>query len=116
ANYTQTQTENRTPGANLGRQLARRPEETANLVATYVWPFRLSTSIAVQHAGRSFDNASNATRLDGYTLVDLRASYPVNDVVEVYGRVENVGDEAYETTRNYGVAGRGAFVGLRARF
>lgn len=116
ANYTQTNTENRTPGANFGRQLARRPKEAANLVATYVWPVGLSTSVAVQHAGASFDNASNATRLDSYTLVDLRASYPINETLEVYGRIENVGDEVYETTRNYGVAGRGTFVGVRARF
>lgn len=116
ANYTQTNTENRTPGANLGRELARRPKEAANLTVGYVWPFGLSTSVAVQHAGDSFDNASNATRLEGYTLVDLRASYPINETLEVYGRVENVGDEIYETTRNYGVAGRGTFVGVRARF
>lgn len=116
ANYTQTNTENRTPGANLGRQLARRPKDAANLTMGYVWPFGLSTSVAVQYAGDSFDNASNATRLAGYTLVDLRASYPVNDTVEIYGRIENVGDEVYETTRNYGVAGRGTFVGVRARF
>ena len=116
ANYTRTNTENRTPGANLGRDLARRPDEVANLVATYEWPFGLSTSVAVQHVGDSFDNASNATRLDGYTLVDLRASYPIDETLEVYGRVENVGDEVYETTRGYGVAGRGAVVGVRARF
>ena len=116
ANYTRTNTENRTPGANLGRELARRPKEAANLVATYVWPFGLSSSVAVQHAGDSFDNASNAARLEGYTLVDLRAAWPINETLEVYGRVENVGDEFYETTRNYGVAGRGAFIGVRARF
>ena len=116
ANYTRTNTENRTPGANLGRQLARRPEEAANLSVGYVWPFGLSTTIAVQHVGDSFDNASNATRLDAYTLVDLRASYPINETLEVYGRVENAGDETYATTANYGVAGRGTFVGVRARF
>ena len=116
ANYTQTNTENRTPGANLGRELARRPKEAANLVATYVWPFDLSTSVAVRHAGESFDNASNATRLEGYTLVDLRASYPVSETLEVYGRIENLGDEEYETTRGYGVAGRSTYVGVRVRF
>jgi len=116
ANYTRTNTENRTPGANLGRALARRPRDAANLTLGYVWPFGLSTSVAVQHAGDSFDNASNVARLKGYTLVDLRASYPINETLEVYGRVENVGDEVYETTRNYGVAGRGTFVGVRARF
>ncbi|WP_397399648.1 TonB-dependent receptor plug domain-containing protein [Phenylobacterium sp.] len=115
-NYTRTDTRNRAPGTHFGRQLARRPADAANLIATYVWPFGLSTSIAVQHAGDSFDNASNTTRLKGYTLVDLRMSLPINDTIELYGRVENVGDEVYETTRNFGVAGRGAFVGVRARF
>lgn len=116
ANYTETRTENRTPGANLGRRLARRPEAQANLVLGYAWASGLSASVAVQHAGDSFDNASNSVRLDGYTLVDLRAAWPINETLELYGRVENVGDEVYETIRNYGVPGRGAFVGVRARF
>lgn len=116
ANYTYTDATNETAGANFGKRLARRPETTANASIGYVWPFGLSTTVAVRYAGDSFDNASNATRLEPYTLVDLRASYPLNDTVEVYGRVENVGDERYETTRNYGTAGRGAFVGVRARF
>ncbi len=116
ANYTWTDATNESAGANNGKRLVRRPEETANLSATYVWPFRLSTTVAVQYAGESFNNASNSQRLEPYTLVDLRASYPVNDTVELYGRVENVGDEKYETTRDYGTAGRGTFVGVRARF
>jgi vitamin B12 transporter len=116
ANYTYTDAVNESAGVYFGKRLARRPEETANLSATYVWPFRLSTTVAVQYAGESFDNASNSNRLESYTLVDLRASYPINETLEVYGRVENIGDEHYETTRNYGVAGRGAFVGVRARF
>lgn len=116
ANYTYTDATNESAGPNLGRDLARRPQDTANLSATYVWPVRLSTTVAVRYAGESFDNASNSNRLDAYTLVDLRASYPINETLEVYGRVENVADEKYETTRTYGVAGRGAFVGVRARF
>lgn len=116
ANYTRTRTENLTPGANLGRRLARRPEEQANLVVGYLWPMGLTTSVAVQHSGDSFDNASNSVRLDGYTLVDLRASYPVSETLELFGRVENLGDEVYETVRGYGVPGRGAFLGVRARF
>jgi len=116
ANYTFTDTENETAGANFGRDLARRPEETANLSASYVWPFGLTTAVAVQYAGDSFDSASNAFTLKGYTLVDLRVSWPIDDNLELYGRVENVGDETYQTTRNYGSAGRGTFVGVRARF
>ena len=51
-----------------------------------------------------------------HTLLDLRASYPVNETFEVYGRVENAFDDDYETTRNYGSPGRGVYAGVRARF
>jgi vitamin B12 transporter len=46
----------------------------------------------------------------------LRASWQVSETIELYGRVENLTDEDYETARGYGTPGRGAFVGVRARF
>lgn len=116
ANYTLTDTTNQTPGPDHGRQLARRPEHMANASATYVWSGGLSTTLATRYASASFDNPSNTARMDAYTLVDLRASYPVNKTVEVFGRIENLTDEVYETTRTYGAPGQGAFVGMRARF
>ena len=48
--------------------------------------------------------------------MDLRASYTVSDKLEVYGRIENLFDEDYETIRRYGVVGRGAFIGARQTF
>ncbi len=116
ANYTWTDAENDAPGANRGKQLARRPAHQANLTATYVWRFALSTTLALRYTGESFDNAANTTRLAEYTLLDLRAAYPLSETLELYGRIENLGDERYETTRNYGTAGRGGFLGARARF
>src|SRR3546814_13471786 len=41
ANYTYTRARNRTPGANFGHDLARRPRETVNLSADYRFPFAL---------------------------------------------------------------------------
>jgi vitamin B12 transporter len=116
ANYTWTETENESPGPNRGRALARRPDHQANLWATYVRTGGLSTTAAVRYVGEAFDDASNVFELDSYTLVDLRASYPVSETVELYGRVENLTDEDYETVRNYGSPGRSGFVGVRARF
>ena len=116
ANYTWTQTENRSAGANHGKQLARRPEHQANLAATFDWPVGLSTTAAIRYVGASFDNAANSYVLQSYTLLDLRASYPVNDTFEVYGRVDNVFDDSYETARNYGTMGRTATLGVRAKF
>ena len=64
--------------------------------------------------GDSFDDAGNFTRLDGYALFDLRASLPITPNFELFGRVENVWDEQYQTAAGFGTQGRGAFVGLRA--
>ncbi|PXA90431.1 TonB-dependent receptor [Caulobacter sp. D4A] len=116
ANYTDMKAQNRSAGSTYGKRLARRADETATVEADYAWANRLKTGVSVQYVGDSFDNATNTRVLKGYTLVDLRASYPVKDGFEVYGRVENLFDEDYETIYRYGSLGRGAFVGLRAKF
>jgi vitamin B12 transporter len=116
ANYTDMDITNRTPGDNFGRELPRRPGHTLNGEVTYAWPIGLTTSVAVTHSGRSFDNASNSVELDGYTVVDLRAAFALRDNLEVYGRLENAFDEEYETIARYGNAGRGLFVGVRQSF
>ena len=118
ANYTYTDARDRSPGAvTFDRLLARRPQDQANVTASYVFPFRLTTSVAVRAVGRSFDNAANTVRLKGYTLVDFRASYPLGwRGLEVYGRIENAFDRSYETTYGYGSLGRAIYGGLRATF
>ena len=67
-------------------------------------------------AGDSFDNASNSVRLDGYTLAHLRASYPLNDQLELYGRVENLFDTQYVQVAGFNTYGRNAHFGIRAKF
>lgn len=114
-NYTYTQAE-LAAGANDGKQLSRRPKNLANLSATYRWPVGLSTTVAVRHVGKTYNNEANTVAVSSYATVDLRASYPISDTLEVYGRVENALDKDYQTILNYGTPGRGAFVGLRARF
>ncbi|MBW3559713.1 MAG: TonB-dependent receptor, partial [Proteobacteria bacterium] len=116
ANYSWTDAENDSPGSDRGRRLPRRPEHQANLGATWTFASGASSTVAVRHAGESFDNASNSIRLKGYTLVDVRAAYPIGERAEVYARIENLTDETYETARNFGVPGRGGFIGVRGRF
>jgi vitamin B12 transporter len=74
------------------------------------------TAAAMRYAGASFDDDANLTRLKSYTLVDLRAAYPLGRRLEVYGRIENLLDKAYETAFQYGSLGRAAYAGLRASF
>jgi vitamin B12 transporter len=116
-NYSWTVAEDRSPGtATFGKWLPRRPQETANGSISYLWPFGLTTGAAVRWSGHSFDNASNAQRLDAYTLVDLRAEYAVTKTLKVFARVENLTDEQYMTIYRYGTLGRSIYAGFRGRF
>ncbi|MEG2499123.1 TonB-dependent receptor, partial [Brevundimonas sp.] len=74
------------------------------------------TGLAVRYSGETFNNDANTVVMDEYTLVDLRLAYPVSDQVELYGRVENLFDEEYQTAKDYGTAGRGVFGGVRVKF
>jgi vitamin B12 transporter len=117
ANYTYTDATDSSPGSTTyGNQLPRRPKQAGNFTASYAWPFKLNTSLALRYAGPSYDDAANQIRLGGYVLVDFRVSLPITDRTEIYGRVENLTDRHYETAFQYGTLGRSAYVGGRVTF
>jgi vitamin B12 transporter len=117
ASFTYLDATNRSPGsATFGRDLARRPGTSTTVNADYRWPFGLTTGATIIAVGDSFDNASNARRLDGYVIADVRASFPVSSHLEVYGRIENAFNERYQTIYQYGQPGRGAFGGVRLTY
>jgi len=115
-NYTYLDDRNRSPGTDFNNLLARRPANTANLTATYIWPVKLTTALAVRYAGKSYDDDDNTLILKSYSLVDLRASYPLGHGLEAYGRIENLFNKAYETAYQYGSLRRGYYGGLRVSF
>lgn len=116
-NYSWIVAEDRSPGtANFGKWLPRRPRQTANASVSYAFDFGLGIGAAMRWSGKSFDNASNATRLDDYTLVDLRAEYALSDAVKLFARAENLFDEQYMTAFRYGSLGRSVYAGIRGRF
>ena len=116
-NYSWIVAEDRSPGtANFGKWLPRRPRNIANASASYGFDFGLELGAAVRWSGKSYDNASNAQRLDDYTLVDLRAEYALTDAVKLFARAENVFDEHYMTAYRYGSLGRSIYAGIRGRF
>ncbi len=109
ANYSFIDAKNRANGLTL----ARRPSQSVNASIDYRWAVGLETGATITHVGNSFDNASNTRRLQGYVLVDLRASYPITKGVSLYGRIENLFDEQYETIFRYGTPRRAAYAGVR---
>lgn len=117
ASYTYLDATGRAPGrASFGRPLARRPANSVNMSVDYRWRFGLSTGATLVHVGNSFEGAAATRRIPGYVLADLRASYPLVRGIELYGRIENLFDERYETVRLYGQPGRAGYVGVRLRY
>jgi vitamin B12 transporter len=116
ASYSLINAINRSAGANFGNRLALRPQHSTNLTIDWQTPWCVSLGSTISLIGDSFDDAANTVRLDGYALVGVRASLPLGDVLEVYGRVENLFDAEYETVAGYGTYGRNAHVGVRAKF
>ncbi|MBU3950397.1 MAG: TonB-dependent receptor, partial [Proteobacteria bacterium] len=53
---------------------------------------------------------------DSYTLVNVSASYDINDHFQVYGRVDNLFDEYYEEAWSYAKPGLSGYAGVKVRF
>jgi len=111
AGYTHLVARNR----QTGRDLPRRPRDL--LFATLDWQsgFGLSLGATVTVSGARFDDAANRRRLAGYALTDVRAAFALGRGLELFGRIENLFDEDYETVFQYGTPGRAAYAGLRLR-
>lgn len=116
ANYTLTNAINRSSGANFGNRLELRPQHTGSFTIDWRTPWRVAVGGSLLLSGDSFDNAANTVRLDGYVLANVRASLPLSETLELYGRVDNVLDTDYTVVARYNSYGRNAHVGLRARF
>lgn len=100
-----------------GKDLARRPRNALSAGFDWTTPLAgLKLGADLRLVSDSFDNAGNTVRLDGYGLVTVRASVPLGEHFELYGRVENLGDVKYQTVANYGTYGRSGFVGIRTRW
>ncbi len=113
AAYSYVKAVNRTSGNDL----ARRPRHGLSVSGDWTTPLHdLTLGADLRLVSDSYDDAGNFTSLDGYALVTLRASLPLTDKIELFGRVENVTDASYQTVAGYGTAGRSAYAGVKARF
>jgi vitamin B12 transporter len=118
AAYTYLKAKDRSSGGyNQGNDLARRPRHAVTVAVDWTTPLAgLALGADLRMVSTSFDDAGNFTRLDGYATGTLRASLPVSDGIELFGRIENLTDTQYQTVAGYNTAGRSGFVGARARF
>ncbi|AYJ85992.1 TonB-dependent receptor [Sphingomonas paeninsulae] len=114
ANYSLIDAKNRLTGETL----LRRPKHNINASIDWNAWDRVNLGASVQTVSDSNDSDFQTfmpTTLDGYTIATIRASVPIGDRFEVFGRIENLFDAKYEVVSGYGTFGRNAHVGVRVK-
>ena len=101
---------------DLRTDLARRPRITAGGSLFWTPVEGASLGLTVAHVGDRFDQAGETQPLEGYTLVNILGSYPINENFAFFGRVENLFNDRTQPVFGYGAPGRAAYVGIRAAF
>ncbi|SHN44655.1 vitamin B12 transporter [Duganella sacchari] len=97
---------------NSGKRLARRSKKHGNLSADYaIGQWKLGAELDL--SGDRYDDALNKTRLGGYGLVNLFATYAITRDWSALVRWNNIGDKQYDLANNYATPGSKVFAGIR---
>ncbi len=99
--------------------LPRRPRHSLSAQVDWQSPLGVKLGASVRHIGQSRDTdfaTYEAVTLPAFTLLGLRAAWPVSDRMELFGRIENLTDARAETVSGYGSYGRTVHAGARVRF
>jgi vitamin B12 transporter len=113
--YTHQETRDR----EANDELLRRPRNSASGDALYTFDDgKADVGLGIVWVGDRDDMdfstfPAERVTLDDYTLVNLNAAYRFSEHCTVFGRVENVFDEEYETVKGFGQPGRGLFGGVK---
>lgn len=114
-NYSYTSTED--PN---GKRLVRRPLNKGSLNARYRFLQKGLVNLDIiwvddrDSIPYAYDlNGNQITNLDSYTLVNISARYDLTDVIQIYGRIDNLFDEEYEESWSYATPGLSGYLGLK---
>lgn len=98
-----------------GKRLARRAKQHGSLNLEYA-SGAFKGGVESVFSGPRFNDGGEFTRLGGYGVVNLQASYAVDKDWSLFARWNNIGGKKYELAQGYATAGSNAFVGVRYGF
>ncbi|MEO8124021.1 MAG: TonB-dependent receptor [Burkholderiales bacterium] len=96
--------------AVTGERLLRR---SATLASLSVWQTIGAWRVGAQWAYAGSRNDSGGVTLASYSVFDLLAQWDIARGVQLFGRIENLTDEDWQTVYGYPQPARGAFIGVR---
>jgi len=101
-----------------GARLPRRPRHEVYVSASYRWCKKLRTTIEARfvNAREELNFGGPNFDIEDYAVVNLIAEYEVNSHLNIFGRIENLGDEQYSEVFGFPALGRGAYGGFKVKF
>ncbi len=78
----------------------------------------LNTTVELDHVGERFDDNFSVpiavrVKLNPYTLVNVSATYTLFSYLDIYGRIDNLFNTAYEEIYGYGVPALSGYLGFK---
>ena len=99
-------------GANRNKQLRRRSKQLAFLnVSRNFNPWE--AGISLHYQGKSYDDAANNHRVDGFSRIDTRVVRTFKQGWNLEFKINNLFDKDYETVRGYNQDGRNFLITFR---
>jgi vitamin B12 transporter len=116
-NYTFLKS-NELQGPDKGLPLLRRPAGKLGFVLFNTFGNKLNTTFELDYVSERFDNDFSSftpvrVKLKPYTLVNVSASYTLFSFLDIYGRVDNLFNTAYEEIYGYGVPALSGYLGFK---
>lgn len=108
--YTLTNTENN------GDRVVRVPRHDFALALEADVTDRLQVGVNMTRVADALDGFGTLTPLDDYTVWDVTARYDITDAASVYGAIDNIGDESYQTVRGFNAPERTIRFGIETTF
>ncbi len=110
SSYTNLHTEDN----ETGKKLPRRPENKFSISVEYA-KGKTAILAGCTFVGEAYDDPANSEnkKLTSYSLINLSGSYRLTNNIKLFGRIDNLLDEDYETAKGYGAAGFSVFGGIK---
>jgi len=112
ANYTYLDARNKDD-----QILARRPKHQVDASAVFYVTEAFDMGLNAQYVGERYNSTDEQGAMTGkYVVANFVTNYDINEMVGLYGKIDNITDEYYQTVDGYATAERSYYIGLTAKY